>query len=505
MSAPNGYDAQGVWTSPPTFNRTKGDRNRKHHNKHHRKVRRSPCNRPAAAPANPVGSFDRVEGPRHARIRAKLRWDEVTKDTSGFRLSVRGYVVEVEYTANGTDYFQARRYDVPAKDDGDPGTKDHIIVKGLVKNLGYRWRVRANSSGKDGCKGTWCAWQVLGNPGADEPPAPAVVKIDAKGKHHRKIGVRWNATASADDDDLFDDRVNHFVVEISTSPTFATNYAKDRGVKGNHRNFVIEEADLGLIFYARVRSVSSDRDKSAWIPGTIAGNSDPGASASGVEAGDGDVHVGAIRKFAKSATPTGGWLKCVGTGYSTTTYADLFAEIGYTYGGAGATFNVPDLRRRHSFGAGDTGYALGSNEGDTEGNRNSTHLHASDATSTTPGSDGTGSGVDTDAAGTTPASDAFPEATHGHNKGTISAGQPSGTNSAAVGGANNAGAGHTHPISGDTGGGASHGHNHNHSSHGHSHGHGSHGHGHNHGGHGHGHQHDNRNRPHLALVFWIKT
>jgi microcystin-dependent protein len=32
--------------------------------------------------------------------------------------------------------------------------------------------------------------------------------------------------------------------------------------------------------------------------------------------------------------------------YSTTTYAALFAVVGYTYGGAGAAFAVPDLRNR---------------------------------------------------------------------------------------------------------------------------------------------------------------
>jgi len=275
MSAPRGYEAEGFWTTPPATDRVKGGKKGKgKHNKHHRKVRKSPCDRPAVAPTGLVGSFDRVEGARHARIRAKLRWGEVNTDTSGFRISVN-YVVELEYTANGNDYFLARRYTVSAKDDGDPGTKDYLIVKGIVQNLGYRWRVRANSTGKDGCKGLWSAYDVLGNPGADEPPAPTVVKIHPKGKHHRKIGVSWNAAASPDDDDLFDDRINHFVVELSMSQTFATNYAKDRSVKGNHKIFTIDDADLGNKFYARVRSVSADRDKSAWINATLAGNSSP--------------------------------------------------------------------------------------------------------------------------------------------------------------------------------------------------------------------------------------
>ena len=35
------------------------------------------------------------------------------------------------------------------------------------------------------------------------------------------------------------------------------------------------------------------------------------------------------------------FIECAGQALSTTTYAELFAEIGYTHGGAGATFNLP--------------------------------------------------------------------------------------------------------------------------------------------------------------------
>jgi len=38
-----------------------------------------------------------------------------------------------------------------------------------------------------------------------------------------------------------------------------------------------------------------------------------------------------------------GWLLCDGASIDTTTYAALFAAIGYVYGGAGANFNLPDL------------------------------------------------------------------------------------------------------------------------------------------------------------------
>jgi hypothetical protein len=74
---------------------------------------------------------------------------------------------------------------------------------------------------------------------------------------------------------------------------------------------------------------------------------------------------GAVMAFARSSVPTG-WLKCNGAAVSRTTYADLFAAIGTTYGaGDGSTtFNLPDLRgefiRGHDDGRGvDAGRGFG--------------------------------------------------------------------------------------------------------------------------------------------------
>lgn len=55
---------------------------------------------------------------------------------------------------------------------------------------------------------------------------------------------------------------------------------------------------------------------------------------------------------ATAGAPTG-WLVCDGTSYSTGgIYANLFAAIGYTWGGSGSSFNVPDFRGRALIGAG---------------------------------------------------------------------------------------------------------------------------------------------------------
>lgn len=74
--------------------------------------------------------------------------------------------------------------------------------------------------------------------------------------------------------------------------------------------------------------------------------------------------TGSIKMWAKdSATPPSGWLLCDGSLYSTLTYASLFAEIGYAFGGGGSTFAVPDMRGRFPLGkaASGTGSDWGAN------------------------------------------------------------------------------------------------------------------------------------------------
>jgi microcystin-dependent protein len=53
-----------------------------------------------------------------------------------------------------------------------------------------------------------------------------------------------------------------------------------------------------------------------------------------------------------TAAPPANWLICDGSSLDTTTYATLFAVIGYTYGGSGANFNLPPLANVFPMGAG---------------------------------------------------------------------------------------------------------------------------------------------------------
>lgn len=73
-----------------------------------------------------------------------------------------------------------------------------------------------------------------------------------------------------------------------------------------------------------------------------------------------DNPLGTILPFGSSTIPTG-WLLCDGTAISRTTYSELFAVIGESFGvGDGSTtFNLPDMREAVPKGAGLTGHTVG--------------------------------------------------------------------------------------------------------------------------------------------------
>lgn len=94
--------------------------------------------------------------------------------------------------------------------------------------------------------------------------------------------------------------------------------------------------------------------------------------------------IGTVADYAGTAEPTG-WLFCYGQAISRTTYADLYAVLGTTYGvGDGSTtFNLPDLRGRVVAGQDDMGGTSanrltgtsGSVNGDTLGGSGGAETH----------------------------------------------------------------------------------------------------------------------------------
>lgn len=63
------------------------------------------------------------------------------------------------------------------------------------------------------------------------------------------------------------------------------------------------------------------------------------------------VPTGVVQMWAGGTTPPTGWALCDGAVLNTATSPALFAVIGYTYGGSGTSFNLPDLRGRFPYGA----------------------------------------------------------------------------------------------------------------------------------------------------------
>jgi microcystin-dependent protein len=111
-------------------------------------------------------------------------------------------------------------------------------------------------------------------------------------------------------------------------------------------------ADEGRIVYDETTKVVYYGDDSGWV--------------------EGSKSAGTIEMFAGApGNIPSGYLLCDGSALSTTTYARLFAAIGYTWGGAGASFNLPDMAEKGPYGPGG-----GRSVGDTDGDETKDIAHA---------------------------------------------------------------------------------------------------------------------------------
>ena len=100
----------------------------------------------------------------------------------------------------------------------------------------------------------------------------------------------------------------------------------------------------------------------------------------------GSAPTGGIMIWSTGSAPSG-WLLCNGASVSTSTYSALFAVIGYTYGGSGGSFNLPNLSGRVPLGSGNSGNTfansktLASQGGDEAINQVPSHSHSVQITS----------------------------------------------------------------------------------------------------------------------------
>lgn len=95
-----------------------------------------------------------------------------------------------------------------------------------------------------------------------------------------------------------------------------------------------------------------------------------------------DELAGSIKMWG-SPTPPSNWVLCNGQSLSTALYPALFSRIGYTYGGSGSFFNVPNLINKFPVGAG--GLYSANNQGGTKDANVVSHSHSVSALSTFTG------------------------------------------------------------------------------------------------------------------------
>jgi len=133
------------------------------------------------------------------------------------------------------------------------------------------------------------------------------------------------------------------------------------------------------------------------------------------------VPVGTITAFAGSAAPSG-WLLCDGASVSTTTYAALFGVVSTTYGGSGASFNLPDLINKIPVCAGAGLGDNGSGSGVTSGTALTTRTLGAVGGVSTVQLTGAQSGVQSHSHTTSETSHTHPIADHTHPFAVTSAG-----------------------------------------------------------------------------------
>jgi microcystin-dependent protein len=461
-------------------------------------------------------SFD-TRGTRHARYRALIG---VSVVDAGHNDTIKTILVQfVHKPASATpvpsDVREVRR--VNPNDDSPTA-----IFKNIPKR--HFCYARARTRDDDGKESPWSSWTSMGRPvdsGASSTPT-AVTGLSVTKPVPRRLVGNW--------DDPDDDETTRWQVEVLRGAT----PMETRIVRQPRFAYRVPAGDVGILHSMRITPMNDLGNSGSPVTDDETPDDDT--------AGGSEWEVGDIKKRGRTTIPPK-WLRCNGDSYATSAYPELFAVIGYFYGGSGANFNVPDLKGRHALGD-SVNFAMGANEGEVEANRLAGHLHdpdetestpVTDETETQPTDDVTATTPDTDATGATPTNDSTQAQnptdatsegqTHTHSgSGLITNASNDNSPVQAGGGASRATQGHGHDVIGSTQGqsgthGHSHPHNphphnhghgthphsHSHNSHKHGHNHGKHKHGHNHGKHKHGHQHPNKNRPHLAVRYIIKA
>lgn len=128
---------------------------------------------------------------------------------------------------------------------------------------------------------------------------------------------------------------------VATTPSSATVSSFSAGTTG----LTPSTATSGAILLAGILGIANGGTglSSIGASGTVLTSNGSSASWSA------GVPTGAIQMWSTGTAPTG-YLLCNGASVSTSTYATLFAVIGYTFGGSGGSFTLPNYTNRMPYG-----------------------------------------------------------------------------------------------------------------------------------------------------------
>jgi microcystin-dependent protein len=163
----------------------------------------------------------------------------------------------------------------------------------------------------------------------------------------RRKKLTWTTAAPPDEGGTDDpSAVRVYVGRGSTEPADAAMWRQTTGSDGQ------VTGDWDSVTFSGTAAPTNDfpggSDAASIIPGVVSTTFAPLKGT-----GDGFLPIGAMAIWPTATAPTG-WLKCDGSAVSRTTYANLFAVIGTTFGaGDGSTtFNLPNLSGRFPLGVG---------------------------------------------------------------------------------------------------------------------------------------------------------
>jgi len=148
-------------------------------------------------------------------------------------------------------------------------------------------------------------------------------------------------------------------------PTFSTG----SGVGSNYATLLLTFPDVDWFKHAIMGAIDELTNEGNWYE-----DGDVGVSFAVEESermlqdyifmGFNPIPIGLIHPYASSVIPSG-YLLCDGGSYATTDYPELFDVLGYSFGGSGTNFSVPNLVDRTVIGSSGT-FAFGNTGGEID-------------------------------------------------------------------------------------------------------------------------------------------